>query len=72
MCSTRKHTPIVSKKQEGFFGAELARKEKGQKGKTDMSKAELARHLHEAKGKDLPLYHHSEFLVVDIKQGRPR
>lgn len=50
----RKHTPIVSEKQRGFMGAELARKRVGQGGKTGMGKAELERHLHESKGKDLP------------------
>lgn len=50
----RKHTPIVSKKQRGFMGAELARKRAGKKTKTKMSEAELARHLEESKGKSLP------------------
>lgn len=50
----RKHTPIVSEKQRGFMGAELARKRAGKKGKTEMSQAELSRHLKEAKGKNLP------------------
>lgn len=50
----KRHTPIVSKKQRGFFGAEYARKKKGKKGKTKMSKAELKRHLKESKGKKLP------------------
>jgi len=50
----KKHTPIVSKKQRGLFGAELARKKKGKKGKTGMSKAVLRRHLKESKGKKLP------------------
>lgn len=49
----RKHTPITSKRQRGFFGAELARKKAGKKGKTKMSKAELRRHLKESKGKKL-------------------
>ena len=53
--SGKKHTPIVSKKQFGFFGAELGRKKRGMKGKTDMSVAELRRHIKEAKGKKLPL-----------------
>jgi hypothetical protein len=53
----RKHTPIVSKKQRGFFGAELHRKRAGQKGKTGMSEEELESHLHESKGKSLPLKH---------------
>jgi hypothetical protein len=52
--SDRKHTPIVSKKQRGFFGAELARAKAGRNRKTDMPIAELERHLHEAKGKNLP------------------
>jgi len=42
--------PIVSEKQRGFFGAELARKRAGKKGKTDMSESELSRHLKEYKG----------------------
>jgi len=53
-CKDRKHTPIVSKKQQGFMGAELARKRAGKKGKTEMSEAELSRHLKESKGKNLP------------------
>ena len=52
--SHRAHTPIVSEKQRGFMGAELARKKEGKEGKTDMSKAELERHLHGSKGKKLP------------------
>jgi len=50
----RKHTPIVSEKQRGFFGAELARKKAGKKTRTKMSQAELKRHLKESKGKKLP------------------
>ncbi len=46
-CKHRKHTPIVSKKQAGFFGAEYARKKAGKKGRTKMGKAELRRHLKE-------------------------
>jgi len=53
--SGRKHTPIVSKRQRGLFGAELARKRAGKKTKTKMSKAELVRHLKESKGKKLPI-----------------
>ena len=53
--SGRKHTEIVSEKQRGFFGAEYARKKKGKKGKTDMSLAELRRHIRESKGKNLPM-----------------
>lgn len=51
----RKHTPIVSKKQRGFFGAEYARGKAGKKKKTGMSQAELKRHLKESKGEKLPL-----------------
>ena len=55
-CKTKhkKHTPITSEAQRGFFGAEYARKKAGKKGKTDMSKATLKRHLEEAGGKNLP------------------
>jgi len=49
----RKHTPIVSKAQRGFMGAELARKRAGKRTKTKMSEAELSRHLKESKGKKL-------------------
>lgn len=55
-CSGRKHTPIVSKKQAGFFGAEYARKKTGKKGRTDMSKAELKRHLQEYGGRNIKNY----------------
>jgi len=52
----RKHTPIVSEKQRGLFGAELRRREEG---KTPRMKGitteELRGHLRESKGKDLPL-----------------
>jgi len=50
----RKHTEITSEAQRGFFGAELARKRAGKQTKTDMSEAELVRHLEESGGKDLP------------------
>lgn len=50
----KKHTPIVSEKQKGFFGAELARKRAGKETKTEMSEAELSRHLKESAGKSLP------------------
>jgi hypothetical protein len=53
-CRKRKHTPITSRKQQKFMGAELTRKKKGKKGKTKMSKATLKRHLKESKGKQLP------------------
>ena len=52
-CRKKKHTPIVSKKQRGFFGAEYKRKKAGKKGKTKISKATLKRHLKESKGKGL-------------------
>jgi hypothetical protein len=52
-CKKKRHTPITSKRQRGFFGAEYARKKKGKKGKTKMSKATLKRHLKESKGKKL-------------------
>jgi hypothetical protein len=49
----RKHTPIVSRRQQRFFGAEYGRKKAGKKGRTKMSKTTLKRHLHESKGKRL-------------------
>lgn len=54
MGTHRKHTPITSKKQRGFFGAELARKRAGKRTRTEMPEAELVRHLKESKGKRLP------------------
>jgi hypothetical protein len=51
----KKHTPIVSKAQQGFFGAELARRKAGKKGKMKgISETKLAAHLKESKGKKLP------------------
>jgi len=52
-CKHKKHTPIVSRKQQKFFGAELTRKKKGKKGRTKMSKAILHKHLKESRGKKL-------------------
>jgi len=52
--SKRKHTKITSEKQRGFFGAEYARKKEGKRGYTDMTLAELKRHLEESRGKKLP------------------
>lgn len=43
----RKHTPIVTKKQARFFGAEYGRRKEGKSTRTDMSTAELKRHLEE-------------------------
>ena len=53
MPCSRKHTPIVSEKQRGFFGAELARKKAGKKTKTKITLADLRSHLKESKGKKL-------------------
>ncbi len=54
-CGHRKHTPIVSKKQRGLFGAELARKKAGKKGRMKgITTTELRKHLKESKGKKLP------------------
>ena len=51
----RKHTPIVSEKQRGLFGAEYARRKKGQKGRmSGITKTELKGHLEEVGGKKLP------------------
>lgn len=51
----RKHTPIVSKKQRGLFGAELARRRAGTKARMPgITAKELSAHLREAGGKKLP------------------
>jgi len=53
--STRKHTPITSVAQRGLFGAELARRRAGEKGRMPgITEVELVRHLKESKGKKLP------------------
>lgn len=53
-CSGRKHTPIVSKKQQGLFGSELARRKQGEKGRMKgITTVELRSHLKESKGKKL-------------------
>lgn len=55
-CGARKHTPIVSEKQRGLFGATLARRKEhgGKGGMPGITTEELRGHLHEAKGKNLP------------------
>ena len=51
----RKHTPITSEAQRGLFGAELARRRAGKKGRMGgITSEELEEHLHESKGKNLP------------------
>ena len=53
--SSRKHTPIVSEKQRGLFGAELARRRAGEEGRmSGITTEELERHLRESGGKKLP------------------
>lgn len=54
-CKKRKHTPIVSKKQRGLFGSELARRKEGKRPRMPgITKEELREHLKESKGKKLP------------------
>ncbi len=51
----KKHTPITSKKQRGFFGAELARRREGKQSKMKgITTEELEGHLKESGGKKLP------------------
>ena len=50
-CKGRKHTPIVSRKQQKLFGAVAGGKKTKAKG---LSRAEAKRHLTESKGKKLP------------------
>lgn len=52
--SKEKHTPIVSRQQQKFFGAEIGRAKRGEETKSGMSEETLAEHLRESKGKDLP------------------
>ena len=48
------HTKIVSKKQQGLFGAELSRRRRGVKGKMKgITEKELVSHLKESRGKKL-------------------
>ena len=51
----RKHTPIVSEKQRGLFGSELARRRRGKGSRMKSIKtAELVSHLRESRSKKLP------------------
>jgi hypothetical protein len=51
----RAHTPIVSERQRGLFGSELARRRKGEEGKMPgITEDELEGHLRESGGKKLP------------------
>lgn len=51
----KKHTPIVSEKQRGKFGAELARRREGKAHRmSGITTKELEEHLRESKGKKLP------------------
>ncbi len=51
----KKHTPIVSKKQRGLFGSELARRRTGKTSRMKgITTEELVSHLEESKGKKLP------------------
>jgi len=50
----KKHTPIVSEKQQGLFGAEYARRKEGKEGRMPgITEKELRSHLKESKGKKL-------------------
>lgn len=50
----KKHTPIMSKAQRGLFGAELARRRAGKKGRMKgITTKELKSHLKESAGKKL-------------------
>ncbi len=51
----RKHSPITSRRQQGKFGSELARRRAGKKPQmAGITTAELEGHLRESKGKNLP------------------
>jgi len=50
----RKHTPITSRKQQGFFGAEYERRKKGLRGEMPgITTEELRSHLKESRGRRL-------------------
>ena len=54
-CKHKKHTPIVSEKQRGLFGAELARRRAGkQRQMKGITTGELESHLQESGGKKFP------------------
>lgn len=51
----KKHTPIVSERQQGKFGSELARRKAGKQSQMKgITTEELRSHLKESKGKNLP------------------
>lgn len=50
----RKVSPIVSKAQRGFFGAELARRKAGKRTRSGLSMHDLEKKLKDSKGKRLP------------------
>jgi hypothetical protein len=51
----KKHTPIVSEAERGKFGAELARRRRGEEPQMPgITTKELESHLRESKGKNLP------------------
>lgn len=72
----RKHTPIVSEKQRGLFGAEYARRKEGKAPQMPgITKAELKSHLEEAGGKNLPKKKDTEqqrFEKKRLRQGAKR
>ena len=54
-CKGRKHTPIVSKRQRGLFGAELRRRKVGMAPQMKgITTEELEKHLRESRGRKLP------------------
>lgn len=54
-CGKKRHTPIVSKKQRGLFGAEYGRRKRGVSPRMKgITTKELKSHLRESKGKKLP------------------
>ena len=71
-CEYKKHTPIVSEKQKGLFGSELARRKKGKKRKMKgITTKELRSHLKESAGKDLPkMAARAEKKANKIRRGR--
>ncbi len=53
--SSRPHTPIMSKAEQGLMGSELARRRAGEESRMpEITTEELRSHLHESAGKKLP------------------
>lgn len=69
--NSKKHTPIVSRAQQKFFGAELGRAESGKKTQSGMDKKTIERHLEESKGKFKKAEHKKPIRHMRVRAGKP-